>query len=147
MAPCQLLLSLLLLAALAPTSVTLGFTCNSKGAFCQALVGYAPVNATTFSAIQKLFAVKHLRSLLGANGLLPSTPAYSTVAAAQTIKIPFNCSCSSNGTGASYKRPQYTVRSGDTLFKIATGLFSNLVISQIYFWGFNCAFPPFANRL
>ncbi|KAK4752055.1 hypothetical protein SAY87_020853 [Trapa incisa] len=122
-----LLSSLLLLAVLAPTSLALGFTCNSKGAICQAIAGYSPANATTFSALQKLFAVKHLRSLLGANGLPITTPANSTVAASLAVRIPFNCSCGSNATGASYRRPEYRVRRGDTLSHIASGVFSNLV--------------------
>ncbi|PKI33119.1 hypothetical protein CRG98_046494 [Punica granatum] len=102
--------------------------CNST-ASCHGLVGYKAPNETTLAAVQSLFGVPHLRSILGANDLLESTPANATVRQGQIIRIPFDCSCS-NGTGTSRKIPVYTVRSNDTLSGIATNVFSSLVTFQ-----------------
>ncbi|XP_052194773.1 lysM domain-containing GPI-anchored protein 2 [Diospyros lotus] len=105
------------------------FTCNSTGASCNGLVGYVSPNATTLSHIKTLFAIKNLRSLLGANGLSLSTPSNQTVAANQTIRIPFPCICG-NGTGRPKNPPVYKVVSGDGLDHIARDVFSGLVTYQ-----------------
>ncbi|KAF8027669.1 hypothetical protein BT93_E0546 [Corymbia citriodora subsp. variegata] len=127
-----LLLLCSLLCSLLPPSTSLGFPCsnsNSSAATCQSLAGYVSPNATTLAAVQTLFGVKHLRSILGANNLPLSTPGNHSVSAQDTIVIPFNCSCS-NSTGFSYRLPVYTVQSGDILDHIAREVFSNLVVFQ-----------------
>lgn len=124
-------LLLLLLCSLLPPSAPLGFHCSnsSAAATCLSLAGYVSPNATTLAAVQALFGVKHLRSILGANNLPLSTLPNSTVSPQQTIAVPFNCSCS-NSTGFSYRRPVYTVQKGDGLDHIARDVFSNLVVYQ-----------------
>lgn len=128
-----LLLLLLLLCSLLPPSTPLGFNCSnssaSAAATCLSIAGYVSPNATTLAAVQALFGVKHLRSILGANNLPLSTPPNATVGAQETVAVPFNCSCS-NGTGVSNRRPVYTVRSGDVLDHIAREVFSNLLVYQ-----------------
>ncbi|KAI3446334.1 hypothetical protein Pfo_002999 [Paulownia fortunei] len=105
------------------------FRCSSAGATCNAVVDYVSPNATTLSAIRILFTIKNLRSILGANNLPLSTPANFSIAANQTIKIPFPCICNS-GTGISNRRPNYTVVAGDGLYHIAAEVFSGLVTFQ-----------------
>ncbi|XP_062083468.1 lysM domain-containing GPI-anchored protein 2-like [Humulus lupulus] len=96
---------------------------------CQGLVDYVVPNATTLVDIQALFGIKKLYTFLGANNHPITTPRNTTVAAKETIKIPFPCSCS-NGTGASSGAPKYTVKPGDGLDHIAREIFSNLVSYQ-----------------
>ncbi|XP_012067148.1 lysM domain-containing GPI-anchored protein 2 isoform X1 [Jatropha curcas] len=120
-----LLLSLLLFAALATSSLSQPFKCTTSGQ-CNALIDYVAPNSTTISDIRTLFSIKNLRSILGANNLPLSTSPNQTIAAAQTIKIPFPCKCS-NGTGISNKKPIYTVQPGDGLDHIARDVFSALV--------------------
>ncbi|PIN25747.1 hypothetical protein CDL12_01541 [Handroanthus impetiginosus] len=105
------------------------FRCSSAGATCNALIDYVSPNATTLSGIRNLFNIEHLRSILGANNLPPSTPASYPVAARQTLKIPFPCICN-NGTGISNGRPYYTVVPDDGLDHIAVDVFSRLVTYQ-----------------
>lgn len=123
-------LLLLLLCSLLTPSAPLGFHCSNSSAAaatCLSLAGYVSPNATTLAAVQALFQVKHLRSILGANNLDLSTVPNTTVSPQQTITVPFNCSCS-NSTGFSYRRPVYTVQKGDGLDHIARDVFSNLVV-------------------
>ncbi|KAK4491478.1 hypothetical protein RD792_002228 [Penstemon davidsonii] len=103
------------------------FRCSSRGATCNALVDYVSPNATTLSAIRTLFSIRNLRTILGANNLPPSTAANYTIAARQTVRIPFPCTCTNNGTGISNRRPIYTVAPGDGLYHIAAEVFSGLV--------------------
>lgn len=107
------------------------FKCNSaptptSNVTCHALVDYLSPNATTLSAIQSLFNVNNLSSLVGANGLPLTTPSTQKVSASQIIKIPFPCLCT-NGTGVSNNLPIYTVVPGDGLYHIAANVFSGLV--------------------
>ncbi|XP_038706424.1 lysM domain-containing GPI-anchored protein 2 isoform X1 [Tripterygium wilfordii] len=123
-----LLLGLLLLLSSFPTQSTAQpFQCSTLNSTCRSLVDYASPNSTTLSSIKTLFNVKNLRTILGANSLPLSTPQNTTVTAHQTIKIPFQCACLGNRTGASNRRPIYTVQSGDTLYHIAAEIFSSLV--------------------
>ncbi|XP_021647918.1 lysM domain-containing GPI-anchored protein 2 isoform X1 [Hevea brasiliensis] len=128
----HLLLSLMLLffASLATNSSSQSqpFKCTTS-ATCHALIDYVSPNTSTLSAIEALFSIKNLRSLLGANNFPLSTLPNQTVAAQQTIKIPFTCLCS-NGTGISNKKPTYIVQSGDDLDHIAREVFSGLVTNQ-----------------
>ncbi|KAK4772464.1 hypothetical protein SAY86_014239 [Trapa natans] len=115
--------------ALGPTSTAaLGFSCSNStaAATCRGIVGYKSPNQTTYPAVQALFGVTDLLSILGANGLPESTPATAPVSKGQVINIPFTCSCS-NGTGTSQGIPIYTVQPGNTLTYIASEVFSNLV--------------------
>ncbi|XP_072962637.1 chitin elicitor-binding protein [Typha angustifolia] len=106
------------------------FTCYSTStATCQGLVSYLAVNSTTYAAIQSLFQVTSLSSLLGANGLPLSTSADRTVPSRSTVRIPFPCKCS-NGTGKSDKVPVYTVKPGDILDTIARNKFEQFVTYQ-----------------
>ncbi|XP_030450170.2 lysM domain-containing GPI-anchored protein 2-like [Syzygium oleosum] len=123
-------LSFLLLCALLPATDALGFTCTAQPeATCQALVGYISPNTTTLKSIQSLFGVKHLRSLLAANNLSPTTLPTATVQATDTVIIPFTCRCS-NGSGISDRSPVYTVQKDDGLYYIAAAVFSYLVVYQ-----------------
>uniref|UniRef100_A0A5B7AQU7 Putative lysM domain-containing GPI-anchored protein 2 n=1 Tax=Davidia involucrata TaxID=16924 RepID=A0A5B7AQU7_DAVIN len=101
------------------------FRCTSGGR-CNALIDYVSPNTTTLSAIQNLFGVRNLPSLLGANNFPLSTAPNRTVSANQTVKIPFPCLCA-NGTGTSNHQPLYKVVSGDGLYHIAAEVFSGLV--------------------
>ncbi|XP_051146744.1 lysM domain-containing GPI-anchored protein 2 [Andrographis paniculata] len=105
------------------------FRCNSGAAACTALVGYVPPNATTLSAVQTLFSIDNLSTILGANNLPISSPSNSPVPANRSINIPFPCTCS-NGTGLPSQPPIYTVVSGDGLYHIAAEVFSGLVTFQ-----------------
>ncbi|XWS62574.1 hypothetical protein CRYUN_Cryun06bG0022700 [Craigia yunnanensis] len=107
-------------------STAQGFNCSSPSA-CHALVGYITVNNTNLGAIQSLFNVKNLRSLLGANNLPLSTQRNQTIPAEQIIEVPINCVCYNN-TGTSNGAPIYTVQAGDGLFHIAAEVFSRLVL-------------------
>ncbi|CAI9769770.1 unnamed protein product [Fraxinus pennsylvanica] len=121
------LISTLLLIAISLTfTFAQPFRCTSPGTKCDGLVDYVSPNRTTLSAIKTLFQIKNLRSILGANNLPLSTLANTTVAAKQTIKIPFPCICR-NHTGISNRRPIYTVVLGDGLDHIATDVFARLV--------------------
>ncbi|CAA2989211.1 lysM domain-containing GPI-anchored 2 [Olea europaea subsp. europaea] len=121
------LISTLLLIAISSTfTFAQPFRCTSPGAKCDGLVDYVSPNQTTLYAIKTLFQVKNLRSILGANNLPLDTPANTTVAAKQTIKIPFPCICRKN-TGISNRRPYYTVIPDDGLYHIAAEVFAGLV--------------------
>ncbi|XP_057769140.1 lysM domain-containing GPI-anchored protein 2 [Salvia miltiorrhiza] len=102
------------------------FRCTSGGATCDAVVDYVSPNRTTLGAIQSLFTVPHLRSILGANNFTLNSTGRTPVEAKQTVRIPFPCICR-NGTGVSNGRPVYTVVSGDGLYHIAADVFSNIV--------------------
>ncbi|KAL1563866.1 lysM domain-containing GPI-anchored protein 2 [Salvia divinorum] len=104
------------------------FRCTTSGATCQSVVDYVSPNRTTLAAIQSLFTVTHLRSILGANNLPLNTTANTTVAAQEKVRIPFPCICR-NGTGVSNGRPVYTVVPNDGLWHIAAEVFSNIVTS------------------
>ncbi|CAN4112622.1 unnamed protein product [Withania somnifera] len=104
------------------------FTCTSA-ATCDAIIDYTLPNATTFSALKKLFQLKNLRSLLGVNNLPINTTADQKLTANQTIKIPFPCLCR-NGTGIANKRPTYTVVADDFLSHIVSDIFANLFTVQ-----------------
>ncbi|GMI87999.1 lysM domain GPI-anchored protein 2 precursor, LysM-containing receptor protein 1, CEBiP-like 1 [Hibiscus trionum] len=117
----------LLLALTMDHSIAQTFTCSSPSS-CRALVGYTTVNNTNLGAIQTLFNAS-FSSLLGANGLPPSTPRSSAVPAQRVIRIPIDCVCY-NGTGTSNGGPTYTVQPGDGLFHIAAEVFSRLVMFQ-----------------
>ncbi|KAI9181226.1 hypothetical protein LWI28_012689 [Acer negundo] len=124
-----LIFILLSLSALFFSSSTAqNFKCNAPG-MCSTLVGYAPHNITSLSDILKLFNIKNLRNVLGANNLPLTTLRNYTVEAKKTIKIPISCRCS-NGTGVSYNGPVYTVKKDDELFLIASEVFSGLVVYQ-----------------
>lgn len=101
------------------------FKCDSKTT-CRAMVGYSPATPTTLGAIQSLFQVKTLRTLLGVNNLPLSTPPTSPVPANRTVRVAIPCRCS-NGTGLSNRHPIYTVAKDDSLSKIASLYFSGLV--------------------
>ncbi|KAI4367346.1 hypothetical protein MLD38_023094 [Melastoma candidum] len=121
-----LLLHLLSLLILTPSSHSLGFTCTPTNTTCHSVVGYVLPNTTTLKDVQSLFGVKHLSSLLGANNLPLSTPHDQVFPLGSTIRIPFTCSCSS-GNGTSLGGPVYTVRKDDGLYHIAADVFSYLV--------------------
>ncbi|WCJ39996.1 LysM domain-containing GPI-anchored protein 2 [Euphorbia peplus] len=123
-----LLLTLLLLSTLTPKSSSQPFKCTSSST-CHSLIDYISPNATTISAVKNLFSIKNLRTLLGANNLPDSTSPNLTVAAQQTIKIPFSCICI-NGSGVSNKKPTYEVIDGDGLDHIAREVFSGLMTYQ-----------------
>ncbi|RZC67351.1 hypothetical protein C5167_011039 [Papaver somniferum] len=109
---------------------SLGFTCKSNTTSkCKSLAGYVSPNATTLSSIVSLFGITDFNSLLGANNLPIRTKPSRSVAAKETIKIPFTCSCN-NGTGISDKGPIYKVQSGESLYHIATDLFGFLVTTD-----------------
>lgn len=130
MAAFRSLISTLLLIAVSSTfTFAQPFRCTSPGTECDALVDYVSPNRTTLSAIKTLFQIRNLSSILGANNLHLSTPANTTVAAKQTIKIPFPCICR-NHTGVSNRRPNYTVVPEDGLYHIAAEVFAGLVTFQ-----------------
>ncbi|KAK8699160.1 hypothetical protein V6N13_115254 [Hibiscus sabdariffa] len=115
----------LLLVLAMDHSIAQTFRCNSPNS-CRALVGYTTVNNTNLGAILRLFNAS-FPSLLGANGLPPSTPSSFAVPAQQVIRIPIECACF-NGTGTSNGGPTYRVQPGDGLFHIAAEVFSRLVL-------------------
>ncbi|XP_065866283.1 lysM domain-containing GPI-anchored protein 2 isoform X1 [Euphorbia lathyris] len=123
-----LLLILLLLTTLATKSASQPFKCTTSST-CRSLIDFVSPNATTISAVKDLFSIKNLRTILGANNLPPSTSPHLSIAAQQTIKIPFACICI-NGTGVSNKRPTYKVVTGDGLDHIAREVFSGLMTYQ-----------------
>ncbi|XP_062019656.1 lysM domain-containing GPI-anchored protein 2 [Rosa rugosa] len=125
-----LTLTLLISTLTAPSSAaTLNCTTTpSANSTCQSLIDFAPTNATTLNAVKTLFNITHLRTLLGANNLPLSTRPDEPVAANQKLRIPFSCRCF-NGSGVSYRRPQYIVKARDGLDYIAS-LFSRLVTFQ-----------------
>ncbi|KAL9370594.1 hypothetical protein Peur_035734 [Populus x canadensis] len=104
------------------------FKCR-EGTTCRSLVGYKSPNTTSISSIQKLFGVKNLHSLLGANNLRSSTSPNYMIQEQQVIKIPIPCICF-NGTGASNKMPIYTVQPDDGLYYIASNVFMGLLTYQ-----------------
>ncbi|KAI3954849.1 hypothetical protein MKW92_029440 [Papaver armeniacum] len=107
-----------------------GFVCKSTTiSKCKSVAGYVAPNATTLANITTLFGVTDFNLLLGANNLPIDTPQSKSVAANETIKIPFTCSCN-NGTGISDRSPVYTVKAGDGLDHIARNIFSLLVTYQ-----------------
>ncbi|XP_026394641.1 lysM domain-containing GPI-anchored protein 2-like [Papaver somniferum] len=107
-----------------------GLVCRSTAiSKCKSVAGYVAPNATTLANITTLFGVTDFNSLLGANNLPIDTPQSKSVAANETIKIPFTCSCN-NGTGISDRSPVYTVKAGDGLDHIARNIFSLLVTYQ-----------------
>ncbi|XP_028778833.1 lysM domain-containing GPI-anchored protein 2-like [Neltuma alba] len=105
------------------------FKCSSQGKTCRSLVDYSSPNETTLGHIQKLFNLKHVLDIVGANALPSSTRGNRTVKKGEIIKIPFQCMCS-NGTGLSNKTPLYTIQKDDTLSHIAMEVFSRLVTYQ-----------------
>ncbi|CAI0407751.1 unnamed protein product [Linum tenue] len=103
------------------------FKCGSSPVKCQALIDHITPESTTFVEVQTLFAVRNLRTLLGANNLPRSSPPDQKLPAKQTLKIPFPCLCH-RGAGISNKRPVYTVKEGDDgLKEIAERVFSGAV--------------------
>uniref|UniRef100_A0ACD5XZF3 Uncharacterized protein n=1 Tax=Avena sativa TaxID=4498 RepID=A0ACD5XZF3_AVESA len=128
----QLSLSLLLLllaaAALSPSPTAARFTCNAKAraTTCQALISYTPPpNATTtLGDVRTLFQLRSHRALLASNALPLSTP--QTAPAPSPVRVRLPCLCS-GGAGATFQRPTYKVRAGDTLDAVARGVFAGLV--------------------
>ncbi|XP_042066202.1 lysM domain-containing GPI-anchored protein 2 [Salvia splendens] len=120
------LLFLITITIAIPSTSAKTFRCTTAGATCQSIVDYLPPNRTTLRAIQSLFSVPHLYSILGANNLPLNTTASTPVPPQQRLRIPFPCLCS-NGTGASRGRPVYTVVPDDGLWHIAAQVFSNIV--------------------
>ncbi|OVA11176.1 Peptidoglycan-binding lysin domain [Macleaya cordata] len=127
----DLLLLLVFTFTAATAQRQLGFRCNyTSTSRCKALVGYICPKDTTLSNITNLFGIEGgLHSLLVENSLPLNTTPDQLVAAKQTIRIPFNCSCS-NGTGISDKHPIYKVTPSDGLANIAENIFSFLVFFQ-----------------
>ncbi|EOA30932.1 hypothetical protein CARUB_v10014079mg [Capsella rubella] len=126
--PLLLLLSLSFFLSLS-AQMTGDFKCSGKTTTCLSLVGYSSKNATTLRNIQTLFAVKNLRSILGANNLPLDTKRDQRVNPNQVVRIPIHCSCS-NGTGVSNRDIEYTVKKDDTLSLIATEIYGGLVTYQ-----------------
>ncbi|GKV16770.1 hypothetical protein SLEP1_g27361 [Rubroshorea leprosula] len=122
----RFLLILPLVYLLSFTSTVQSYFRCSNPATCIALVGYAPINATTLSDIQSLFNVEDQRSLLGANNLPLSTPSNYSIQSKQTVRVPIPCMCYNN-TGVSNNIPIYTAKKGDYLYLIATTVFSGLL--------------------
>ncbi|CAM0952853.1 unnamed protein product [Alopecurus aequalis] len=126
MAPLSLLL--LLAFALSPTPTTARFTCNAKqrATTCQALISYTPPPNTTMTLadVRALFQLRSHRALLAANALPPSTPPRAPTPSPVRVRLP--CLCS-GGAGATFQRPTYRVRAGDTLDAVARGAFAGLV--------------------
>ncbi|KAL6546156.1 hypothetical protein OROGR_010030 [Orobanche gracilis] len=112
------------------SSAQQSFRCSSPGATCNALIDYVFPNATTLAAVATLFTVVNHRSILGANNLPLSTPTNYPIPAQQTIRIPFPCVCTNNGTGISDRQPNYTVAPKDGLYHIAAEVFSGLITYQ-----------------
>ncbi|KAI3888028.1 hypothetical protein MKW92_029276 [Papaver armeniacum] len=107
-----------------------GFTCKTTTtSTCKSLAGYETPNATTLSDIASLFGLLDFNSLLGANSLPHDTSPDKSVAAKETIIIPFTCSCN-NGTGISETSPVYRVLPGDFLYHIATNIFGFLATTD-----------------
>ncbi|KAI3947763.1 hypothetical protein MKX01_034428 [Papaver californicum] len=127
----KFLFCILLLFVLTVSSAkSIGFTCKSNTTSkCKSLAGYVSPNATALSSIVSLFGLTDFNSLLGANNLPVRTKPSKSVAAKETIKIPFTCSCK-NGTGISDKGPIYKVQSGDSLYHIAVDLFGLLITTD-----------------
>jgi LysM repeat protein len=122
----------LLLAALSPPARAARFTCNAtapRANTCHALIFYSPPNATatTLAAVRAVFQLRSHRGLLAANGLPPSTP--TTAPAPSPVRVRMPCLCS-GGVGATFQRPTYRVRAGDTLDAVAKGVFGGLVTFQ-----------------
>lgn len=109
--------------------MTGNFNCSGSTSTCLSLVGYSSKNATTLRNIQTLFAVKNLRSILGANNLPLNTSRDQRVNPNQVVRIPIHCSCS-NGTGVSNRDIEYTIKKDDTLSFVATEVFGGLVTYQ-----------------
>ncbi|AEC06587.1 LysM domain-containing GPI-anchored protein 2 [Arabidopsis thaliana] len=106
--------------------MTGNFNCSGSTSTCQSLVGYSSKNATTLRNIQTLFAVKNLRSILGANNLPLNTSRDQRVNPNQVVRVPIHCSCS-NGTGVSNRDIEYTIKKDDILSFVATEIFGGLV--------------------
>ncbi|TVU10276.1 hypothetical protein EJB05_43797 [Eragrostis curvula] len=127
------LLLLCLLLAAAPSAWAARFACNAtapRANTCQALISYSPPNGTataTLAAVRALFQLRSHRGLLAANGLPLSTP--PTAPAPTPLRVRLPCLCS-GGAGATFQRPTYRVRAGDTLDAIARGVFAGLVTFQ-----------------
>ncbi|KAE9603304.1 putative LysM domain-containing protein [Lupinus albus] len=102
------------------------FNCTTTNATCRAVIDYTNPNGTTLSYIQTLFNVKQLIDILGANNLPSNTTGNYSVGPNKAIKVPFPCKCN-NGTGLSDQVPVYTIKTGDTLYDIATTVFAGLV--------------------
>ncbi|KAL6601375.1 hypothetical protein ACP70R_044595 [Stipagrostis hirtigluma subsp. patula] len=71
--------------------------------------------------------IRSHRALLAANGLPLSTP--PTAPAPTPLRVRLPCLCS-GGAGATFQRPTYRIRAGDTLDAIARGVFAGLVTFQ-----------------
>ncbi|XP_073271575.1 lysM domain-containing GPI-anchored protein 2-like [Primulina huaijiensis] len=124
-------LLLLLFFATPPSSFSFRCASPKPNASCSSLVDYVSPNATTLSAIQTLFTLPNLTSILAANNLALSTPSTHHIASQQIIKIPFPCICT-NGNGISNGLPSYTIVGGDGLYHITAEVFSGLVsVKQI----------------
>ncbi|MCL7040003.1 hypothetical protein MKW94_006706 [Papaver nudicaule] len=100
----------------------IGFDCKSISK-CQSLAGYVSPNATTLSEIATLFKVTDINYFLGANSLPIGTSLTKSVAAMETIRIPFACSCK-NGSGIADDTTMYKVKEGEGLDHIARNIFS-----------------------
>uniref|UniRef100_A0A0D9XGD8 LysM domain-containing protein n=1 Tax=Leersia perrieri TaxID=77586 RepID=A0A0D9XGD8_9ORYZ len=117
-------------AAVSPAATAARFVCNAtapRASTCQALVSYAPPNATTLAAVRALFQLRSHRALLASNGLPITTPPSSPAPSPLRVRLP--CLCS-GGAGATFQRPTYRIRAGDTLDAIARGVFAGLVTFQ-----------------
>lgn len=117
--------------SLSPSPVTAArFACNAtapRASTCQALISYAPPNSTasmTLAGVRALFQLRSHRALLASNNLPLSTP--PTAPAPTPLRIRLPCLCS-GGAGATFQRPTYRVRAGDTLDAVARSVFAGLV--------------------
>ncbi|KAG5029259.1 hypothetical protein AAZX31_05G123400 [Glycine max] len=103
------------------------FKCNSANIpTCRALISYSHPNTTTLGDIQKLFNVKHILDIVGANNLPSNATKTYAVGPNEVVKVPFPCRCSNN-TGLSDRVPLYRIKKGDTLYYIATTTFAGLM--------------------
>ncbi|XP_020683223.1 chitin elicitor-binding protein-like isoform X2 [Dendrobium catenatum] len=126
------LLSLVLVSLLhSPLPSTAApFVCTTpKTPTCQSLIGYIPINRTTYAALKSLFTIKSIRTLFSANDLLPSTRSSTSIPAGSVVRVPIPCSCLA-GSGSSSGRPIYVVKAGDGLDSIARNNFGGFVTYQ-----------------
>lgn len=101
----------------------------TRSATRSVLISCISPSTTTLSAIQTLFDVKHLRTLLGTNSFPTSTSPRQSVAAKDKVIILFRRRCS-NGTRTSNHRLVCAVQKGDGLYHIAAEVFARLVAYQ-----------------
>ncbi|KAI6693349.1 hypothetical protein NL676_021059 [Syzygium grande] len=114
---------------------TTGYDCpaNQTGYPCRTYAFYRgslATNYTDLASIGDLFGVSRL--MIAKPSKISTSALSAPLVADQPLFVPLTCSCNptANATNISYASITYTIRAGDTFYRVSTGPFENLTSYQ-----------------